>query len=105
MYTVADMRLDRRRVITALPFGPLLTLLGYLALTESSLTISDTMLLGLIAFPTALVLLAAALAALLSRDAGRWVSTALGVAAGTALMLVVVLGGISLIAWLISDPG
>ena len=98
------MRVDRRFVIGALPLGPLLTLVGYLVLMLSSMQISGAMLLALVCFPTALLLLAAALAALLRRDATRWVSLAIGTALGTAVTAVVVGGGISLIAWLLSDP-
>ena len=98
------MRVDRRLVIAALPLGPLLTVVGYLVLMQSGSRISDTMLLGLVCFPTALLLCAAALAVLLRRHSTRWVSLAIGTAAGTAVTALVVGGGISLIAWMLSDP-
>jgi hypothetical protein len=97
-------RLDRRLVIAALPLGPLLTLVGYLVLMQSSARISDATLLGLVGSPTALLLVAAALAALLRRNAGRWISLAIGTALGTAATVALVGGGISLIAWMLSDP-
>ncbi|MDT5119423.1 MAG: hypothetical protein QOE30_5162 [Mycobacterium sp.] len=98
------MKVDREDVVVGLPLGPLLTLIGYLALMQSGATITDTMLVGLVIFPTALVLLGAALAALLDLGARRWVSIAVGTAAGTAVAVVIVGGGISLIAWMLSDP-
>jgi hypothetical protein len=97
-------RLDRRLVIAALPLGPLVTLVDYLVLMKSDARISDAMLLGLVCIPTALLLVAAAVAALLRRDATPWISLAIGTALGTAATAVLVGGGISLIAWLLSDP-
>jgi hypothetical protein len=96
---------DRRFVIGGLPLGPLLTVVGYLVLMLSQARISDAMLLALVCVPTGLLLLAAVLAALLRRDATRWVSLAIGTALGTAVTAVVVGGGIWLIAWMLSDPG
>lgn len=98
------MRVDRRFVFGALPLGALLTLVGYLVLMQSGTTISDAMLIGLVCLPTALLLCAAVLAVLLRRDSTRCVSLAIGMAVGTATMVVVVDGAIALIAWLISDP-
>jgi hypothetical protein len=82
----------------------LLTLVGYLVLMQSGARISDTMLLGLVCFPTALLLCAAVLAVVLRRDSTRWVSAAIGTAVGTAVLILVVGSGISLIAWMLSDP-
>jgi hypothetical protein len=96
------MRVDRRFVIGAVPLGPLLTVGGYLALSHTR--ISDAMLLGLVISPTALLLLAAALATMLRRDATRLVSIAIGTALGTAATAVLVGGGIALVAWMFSDP-
>ena len=98
------MKVDREPVFVGLPLGPLLTLIGYLALMQSGATITDTMLVGLVIFPTALVLLGAALAAVLHLGTRRWVWIAVGTAAGTAVAVVIVGGGISLIAWMLSDP-
>ena len=97
-------RLDRRFVIGALPLGPLLAVAGYLVLLVSGIRISDTMLLALVCLPTGLLLLAAGLAAVVRRDATRWVSLAIGTALGTAVTALVVGGGIWLIAWMLSDP-
>lgn len=79
-------------------------MVGCALLMFSHAGISDPMLLGLVIFPTALLLLAAALAALLRRDTTRWISIAIGTAAGTAVTVVVVGGGISLLARMLSDP-
>ena len=98
------MRPDRRFVMVGLPLGPLLTLTGYLVLMQSGTTITDAMLVGLLIFPTALLLLAAALDAVLRREARRWVSMAIGTAAGSAVTAIVVGGGIWLIASMLSDP-
>ncbi len=98
------MTVDRRIAIASLPLGPLLTMVGYAAMMLSHARISDPMLLGSVIFPTALLLLAAALAALLHRDATRWISVAIGTAAGTVVTVVVVGGGISLLAWMLSEP-
>ncbi len=98
------MTVDRRTAIASLPLGPLLTLIGYAAMMLSHARISDPMLLGLVIFPTALLLLVGALAALLHTNATRWISIAIGTAAGTVLTVVVVGGGISLLGWMLSDP-
>jgi heme/copper-type cytochrome/quinol oxidase subunit 4 len=98
------VKVDRELVFVGLPLGPLLTLIGYLVLMQSGATITDTMLVGLVIFPTALVLLGAALATVLHLGARRWVSIAVGTAVGTAVAVVIVGGGISLIAWMLSDP-
>jgi bacteriorhodopsin len=98
------VKVDRELVFVGLPLGPLLTLVGYLVLMQSGATITDTMLVGLVIFPTALVLSGAALAALLHLGARRWVWIAVGTAAGTAVAVVIVGGAISLIAWMLSDP-
>jgi hypothetical protein len=97
---------DRRIAFASLPLGPLLTMVGYAAMMLSHARITDPMLVGLVTFPTALLLTAAALAVLLhrDRDATRWISVAIGTAAGTVVTVVVVVGGISLLAWMLSDP-
>jgi hypothetical protein len=66
--------------------------------------ISDRMLCLLRVWSTAVLLVAAAVAAVLRRDASRWVAMAIGVTVGTVGVTAVVGGGISAIAWLISDP-
>jgi hypothetical protein len=53
---------DRRIAIASLPLGPLLILVGYAAMMFSHAGINDPMLLGLVIFPTTLLLLGAALA-------------------------------------------
>jgi hypothetical protein len=96
---------DRRIAIASLSLGPLLMMFGYAATMLSPAGISDPMLLGLVIFPTVLLLLAAALAALLHRDATGWISMAIGTATGAVVTVIVVGGGISLLAWMLSDPG
>jgi hypothetical protein len=97
--------IDRRFVVAGLPFGPLLVLVGYDVLLESGAVISDLMLYLLVAFPTAVLLVAAAVAAVWGRGASRWFSMAIGVAVGAVYVAAVVVGGISAITWMISDPG
>jgi len=99
------MKVERRWVTTGLPLGPLLALGGYAALSRTDVTITDELLIGIVAFPTALLLVVAAIAATLRRDAGTWLSMALGATIGTALAVGIVVGGISLIAFMLSDPG
>jgi hypothetical protein len=96
--------LDRRLIVAGLPLGPLLTLVGYLVLMQSSARISDATLLGLVCLPAALLLIAAALAALLRRNTSRWISLAIGTTLGTAVTVAIAGGGISLIARMLSDP-
>jgi hypothetical protein len=55
--------------------------------------ISDLMLRGLLVFPTAVLLVAAAVAAVWGRGASRWFSMAIGVAVGTVYVAAVVVGG------------
>lgn len=62
-----------------------LILVGYTVLLKSGLVISDLMLCGLIVWPTAVLLVVAAV--------------------GTVGVTAVVVGGISAIAWMMSDPG
>jgi hypothetical protein len=67
------VKVDRRFVVAALPLGPVLVLVGYLALLTSGVVVSDLMLCGLLVFPTAVLLVAAAVAAVWRRGASRWV--------------------------------
>lgn len=100
------MKIDRRSVVAGLQLGPLLVLVGgYAVLLKSGAVISDLMLCLLLVLPTAVLVVAAAVAGVLRRDASRWVSMAIGVAVGTVGVAAVVVGGISAIAWMISDPG
>jgi hypothetical protein len=60
-----------RRFSYGLPIGPLLVLVGYAVLLKSGALISDLMLCLLLVWPTAVLLLAAAVAVVLGRDASR----------------------------------
>jgi hypothetical protein len=70
---------DRRIAIASLSLGPLLMMVGYAAMMLSP-------------------------AGLPHRNATRWISMAVGTAAGTVVTVVVVGGGISLLAWMLSEP-
>ena len=98
------MKIDRGFVVAALPLGPLEVLAGHMALLASGAVISDLMLCARLVFPS-LLLVAAAVAAVWRRDVARWVSMAIGAAVGTVGVAALVVGGISAIAWMISDLG
>lgn len=99
------MRFDLRWAATALPLGPALILVGYVGLTKTQAPITDTMLIGLLAYPTVALLLGAVATAAIRRDPTVWVSMAVGVTLGTLVLAIVVGGGISALAWMLSDPG
>ena len=99
------MRVDRRWAVTALPLGPALILVGYVALAKTQAPITDAMLVGLLVYPTVALALGAVVAAGLRRDPTAWVSMAVGATIGTLTLAVVVVGGISTLAWMLSDPG
>jgi hypothetical protein len=99
------MKIDRGSIVAGLPLGPLLVVVGYTVLRKSHVTINDLLLWVLVAFPTAVMLVAAVVAAALRLDAIRWFSMAIGAAVGTVFVAALVVGGISAIAWMISDPG
>jgi hypothetical protein len=64
-----DVKIDRGFVVTGLPLGPLLVLVGYAAQAQAGTTITDLMLCALVAFPIVVLLVAAAIAAVCRRDA------------------------------------
>jgi hypothetical protein len=64
--------IDRGSVLVGLPLGPLLVVGGYAALLKSGAVISDVMLCLLPVLPTAVLLVAAAVAGVLRRDTSRW---------------------------------
>jgi hypothetical protein len=90
------MKIDRGFVATGLPLGPLLVLVGYAVLLKSGAVISDLMLCLLLAFPTVVLLVAAAIATVCRRDATRWFSMVIGAALGTVIVAVVVVTGSAL---------
>jgi hypothetical protein len=98
------VKIDRRSVVAGLPLGPLLVLVGYAGLLTSGAVISDVMLCLLLVWPTTVLLVVAAVAAVWGRDVTRWISMAIGTV-GTVGVPAVIVGGISAIAWMISDPG
>jgi hypothetical protein len=63
------VKIDRGFVITGLPLGPLLILVGYAVMLKSGAVISDLMLCLLLVLPTAVLLILAAVAIPLRRDA------------------------------------
>ncbi|MEJ7831634.1 MAG: hypothetical protein WKF79_01870 [Nocardioides sp.] len=73
---------------------------SYAALMLSDLIITDQMLALCLLWPTA----GALLVALLPGDRTRWVSAALGALVGTVLVVAVIAGLISGLAYLLSDP-
>jgi hypothetical protein len=100
------MKIDRQFVVAGLPLGPLLVLVGYALLLKSGAVINDLMLCLLLVWPTAVLLVAAAVAGVMRGEVSRWFSMAIGVTAGTGgVAVVVVVVGISAIAWMISDLG
>ena len=99
------LTVDARSMIAGLPLGPLLVLVGYLGLAKLDVTISDTMLVVVVVFPTVLLMSTAVVAAIRRRRVVGWVSMAIGATVGTVALAVIVLGGISLLAMMISDPG
>jgi hypothetical protein len=99
------MRFHRRWAVTALPLGPVLILAGYVGLAKTQAPITDAMLVGLLVYPTVALLLGAVVTAGLRRDPTAWVSMAVGATIGTLALAAVVGGGISALAWMLSDPG
>jgi hypothetical protein len=87
-----------------MPLGPLLVVLGYAVMLQANTTIADAMLWVLLIWPTTVLLLFATAASVFQLDAARWFSLAAGAILGTVSVAVVVIGGISAIAWMISDP-
>jgi choline-glycine betaine transporter len=51
------------------------------------------------------LVLGAAVTAGIRRDPTAWVSMAVGATIGTLALAVIVAGGISALAWMLSDPG
>ena len=74
--------------------------LGYVLLQSLGVIVTDALLLACAAAPTALWLVAAAI----GRFRPWLVRAVVGSAIATILLVGGVLGGISLIAWLLSDP-
>ena len=99
------MRFDRRWALTALPLGPVLILAGYVGLAKTPAPITDAVLVGLLVYPTVALLFGAVVAAGIRRDPTAWVSMAVGATIGTLALTVIVGGGISALAWMLSDPG
>jgi hypothetical protein len=99
------VRFDRRSALTALPLGPVLILAGYVGLATAQTPITDAMLVGLLVYPAVALLLGAVVTAVLRRDATVWVSMAACATIGTVALAIVVGGGISALASMLSDPG
>jgi hypothetical protein len=57
------VKIDRRFIVAGLPLGPLVVLVGYAVLLKSGAVISDLMLCLLLVWPTAVLLVGAAVAA------------------------------------------
>jgi hypothetical protein len=82
-----------------------LVLVGYVALTKVHAPITDATLVALVAYPTVALLLGAVVTAAIRRDPTAWVSMAVGTTVGTLGAAIVVVGGISALGWMLSDPG
>lgn len=95
------MRFDGPAFRSALPVGPLLAIGGYAVLLLSGARVGDWMLAGLLLWPT---LGALAVAVVRPGQRVRWLSAALGALAGTALVVGLILGVITAIATMLSDP-
>lgn len=96
--------ISRGPFIGGLVLGPVLLLAGFVELVGIRSHLSDATMWGLLAFPTVVLLLAAAVAALLRRNAARWLSIAIGAAVGSVVASAVVVGGITGLAYMLSDP-
>jgi FtsH-binding integral membrane protein len=91
------MKIDRQWVACGLWLGPVLTAVGYFGLgTIAQWPSSDLILWGLLVFPTVVLLLATAVAAVRRRDPTRWVSMAIGAAVGAVAVVVIAIAGMSL---------
>ncbi|WP_127792251.1 hypothetical protein [Agromyces sp. LHK192] len=80
--------------------GAIAPFLGYQAATALLPSVTDLGLILIAIAPTALLLVSAVVPAW----RGRAIAIAIGCACGTIVTLAIVLGGISAIAWLLSDP-
>lgn len=98
---MSDRRIDRAALGLALPLGPLLVLVGFMALMASDVTIGNAHLVGVVAWPTAAALLVTAVA---HGHRRWWLSAPLGCAVGTVVAVGAVVGLISGLAYLLSDP-
>jgi hypothetical protein len=104
------IKTDRHWVGRGLWLGLLLTAAGYFALGEIPLphvmwrTVIRSGLFpwGLLAFPTVVLLVAAAVAAVRRRDPTRWVSAAIGAAVAAVALVLIVVAGMGVIAWIVS---
>jgi hypothetical protein len=99
------VKVDRGSIVAGLPLGTAAGLADHGVVLQSDVVDSDLMPWVLLVWPTAVLLAAAAVAAVWRRDVARWSSMAIGAAVGTVCVAAVVVGGISAIAWMISDPG
>lgn len=94
-------RFDASGFATGLPVGPLLVIVGYAVLRGTDVTLTDPVLVGLVAWPVVPALVAALV---LPAHRRWWLWLAAGCVAGTVLAVALVVGLISGLAYLLSDP-
>jgi hypothetical protein len=108
------MTIDRRWIVRGAWFGLLLIAAAYF-LFQAPLPFPvgphswlaplmrhlDLTLLGMLVYPTALLLFAAGAAAVRRRDAARFVSMAVGAAVAAIALVATVVAGMGVIAWMI----
>jgi hypothetical protein len=103
-------KVDRYWVIRGMWLGPLLLLLGYYGMTgiwqwlDAKFTLQSVALLmaGIVVFPTAVLLAAAAVAAMRHERAGRWIFMAVGAALSLVAIAAVVTAATGILALAIS---
>jgi hypothetical protein len=110
------VKVDRHWIVWGVWLGPLLLMAGYFALRAPYLLPLATRravigllmqngvftMVGLLAFPTAVLLSGAAAAATCHRDYARWIAMAIGAAAATVALVLTVLAAMGVIALIIA---
>jgi hypothetical protein len=106
----SPIAIERPSVVLGLWIGPVLFALNYLVvgtlpLPHALLAMGISPLITVLALPlgaVAVFVYAAVTAAIQRRDAGHWVSLAIGTLAGTVALLAVVVGVMAAMAWIVA---
>lgn len=88
-----------------LTLGPLGTASAMLVLTLLDVPLLPAVLLTVFAAPTVAFLLLALIAVIRGGNVAWWVISAIGAVVGATVVAGAILGAISGIAWMLSDPG
>jgi hypothetical protein len=88
-----------------LTLGPLATLSALLVVMPADAPGTGAPVIAALVGPTAIFLILALMSIVRRGNTTWWVSSALGAVVGTALVAAAILGTISGIAWMLSDPG